>query len=164
MSTELFASEKNLICNFSDLNFETASATSWLHWTSQTGARITMIMVMIACSRHIVFAIMENCYWDGYIHIWWRRQYKNDVNYHKNYQWRSTNYHRNYHLPITNYHRNFSAHIAFAIMENIRNNFADFYPTFLLHIFPVFHYPFYRWAIKKDALIINRVVFFTGLP
>ena len=61
-------------------------------------------------------------------------------------------------------HRNCSAHIAFAIMENIRNNFADYYPAFLLHIFPVFHYPFYRWAITKEALIILfKCMFSIGL-
>ena len=32
----------------------------------------------------------------------------------------------------------------FALLENVRNNFEEFYPTFLLHIFPVFHYPLYR--------------------
>ena len=41
-------------------------------------------------------------------------------------------------------HFNFSLHIMFAILENIRNNFDDFYPNFLTRIFPVFHYPFYR--------------------
>ena len=52
----------------------------------------------------------------------------------------------------------------FAILENIRNNFADYYPAFLLHIFPVFHYPFYRWAITKEALIILfKCMFSIGL-
>ena len=83
MSTELFASEKNLICNFSDLNFETASATSWLHWTSQTGARITMIMVRIAfiidgksnvisfccCSMQLLTLNIEFHFWIS--QYWW---------------------------------------------------------------------------------------------
>ena len=43
-----------------------------------------------------------------------------------------------------NNNNNCSLHIVFALLENVRNNFEEFYPTFLLHIFPVFHYPLYR--------------------
>jgi len=37
-----------------------------------------------------------------------------------------------------------SLHIGFAILDGIRNNFESSYPTFLMRIFPYFHYPFYR--------------------
>ena len=38
-----------------------------------------------------------------------------------------------------------SLHIVFAILDGIRNNFEGSYPTFLMKIFPYFHYPFYRY-------------------
>ena len=38
-----------------------------------------------------------------------------------------------------------SLHIVFAILDGIRNNFEGSYPTFLMRIFPYFHYPFYRY-------------------
>ena len=47
---------------------------------------------------------------------------------------------------------NCSLHIVFALMENVRNNFEDFYPTFLLHIFPVFHYPLYRCVLNANKV------------
>lgn len=37
-----------------------------------------------------------------------------------------------------------SLHIMFAILENVRTNFPEFYPDLLAEIFPLFHYPFYR--------------------
>ena len=37
-----------------------------------------------------------------------------------------------------------SLHIIFAILDGIRNNFEASYPTFLMKIFPYFHYPLYR--------------------
>ena len=39
-----------------------------------------------------------------------------------------------------------SLHIGFAILDGIRNNFESSYPTFLMRIFPYFHYPFYRYS------------------
>ena len=37
-----------------------------------------------------------------------------------------------------------SLHIVFAILDMVRNNFEASYPTFLMRIFPYFHYPLYR--------------------
>jgi len=47
-----------------------------------------------------------------------------------------------------------SLHIMFAILENIRNNFDDFYPNFLTRIFPVFHYPFYRITMCSSIFLL----------
>ena len=35
-------------------------------------------------------------------------------------------------------------HIVLAMLENLRNCLEDSYPNVLIHIFPHFHYPFYR--------------------
>ena len=57
-----------------------------------------------------------------------------------------------------------SLHIIFAILDGVRNNFESSYPTVLMKIFPYFHYPFYRWAITKEALIIFfKCMFSIGL-
>ena len=42
-----------------------------------------------------------------------------------------------------------SLHIGFAILDGIRNNFETSYPTFLMRIFPYFHYPLYRCKLAK---------------
>ena len=40
-----------------------------------------------------------------------------------------------------------SLHIVFAILDMVRNNFEASYPTFLMRIFPYFHYPLYRCPV-----------------
>ena len=38
-----------------------------------------------------------------------------------------------------------SVHIVLAMLENLRNCLEENYPAALIHIFPHFHYPFYRF-------------------
>ena len=54
-----------------------------------------------------------------------------------------------------------SLHIVFAILDGIRNNFEDSYPTFLMRIFPYFHYPFYRYNV---SILILASVRFRSVP
>ena len=37
-----------------------------------------------------------------------------------------------------------SFHIVFAMLDVVRNNHEEYYPDWLLTIFPYFHYPLYR--------------------
>ena len=51
-------------------------------------------------------------------------------------------------------------HIVLAMLENLRNCLEDSYPNVLIHIFPHFHYPFYRST--STTTIIGDVFFFSG--
>ena len=44
-----------------------------------------------------------------------------------------------------------SVHIVLAMLENLRNCLEENYPAVLIHIFPHFHYPFYR---SDNGLIV----------
>ena len=46
-----------------------------------------------------------------------------------------------------------SVHIVLAMLENLRNCLEESYPAALIHIFPHFHYPFYRFDCAGGKLL-----------
>ena len=59
-----------------------------------------------------------------------------------------------------------SFHIVFAILEVLRNDFSDIYDKILPHqeLFPLFHYPAYRWVghlsllSTLDVVLANNII------
>ena len=47
-----------------------------------------------------------------------------------------------------------SLHIVFAIMESFRLTFDEYYPNFLLHSFPWFHFPIYRITLAGSIYMM----------
>ena len=47
-----------------------------------------------------------------------------------------------------------SLHIVFAIMESFRLTFEEYYPNFLLHSFPWFHFPIYRITLAGSIYMM----------
>ena len=47
-----------------------------------------------------------------------------------------------------------SFHIVFAIMESFRLTFDEYYPNFLLHSFPWFHFPIYRITLAGSIYMM----------
>ena len=50
-------------------------------------------------------------------------------------------------MELYHFHLLFSFHVILAILEGIRNNYDAAYPDILLWVFPVFHYPLYRYPV-----------------